>query len=145
MPLNVDEMGAVLRRFVDAIPGVQGAAVVTADGLPLATSLPSSMNDERAAAMTAAMLSMGERIGRELSRGGVERVLVEGAEGYSLLMRCGGELALLTLATREVKQGLLLYEVQQLVQGLSEMVQAQSSVFASVPKHSDLAARLARA
>jgi hypothetical protein len=42
------------------------------------------MDEERTSAMSAAMLSLGERIGRELGRGAIERVFVQGEKGYGV-------------------------------------------------------------
>ncbi|MEQ9369983.1 MAG: roadblock/LC7 domain-containing protein, partial [Coleofasciculus chthonoplastes F3-SA18-01] len=92
-----------------------GAAVVTPDGLPLATTLPSGMDDERVSAMSAAMLSLGERIGKELVRGTIDRIYVEGAKGFSVLTSCGEDTVFLVLGTKEAKQGLLMLEIKRTV------------------------------
>ena len=64
----------VIQQFVSGTPNIQGAALVSSDGLPLSSILPASMDEERTAAMSAAMLSLGERIGKELARGNIEIV-----------------------------------------------------------------------
>jgi uncharacterized protein len=104
----------ILQKFVSATPDVQGAALVTPDGLPLTSVLPSDMDEERTAAMSAAMLSLGERIGQELARGMVERLFVEGEKGYSVLVGCGNDAVLLVLASKQAKQGLLFLEIKRL-------------------------------
>ncbi|MEQ9485906.1 roadblock/LC7 domain-containing protein, partial [Coleofasciculus sp. F4-SAH-05] len=85
MAINAEKLGMIIKDFASATSDVEGAAVVTPDGLPLATTLPSGMDDERVSAMSAAMLSLGERIGKELVRGTVDRIYVEGAKGFSVL------------------------------------------------------------
>ena len=84
-----------LQTFVSSAADVQGAALVSPDGLPLTTVLPSNMDEERTSAMSAAMLSLGERIGQELARGVVERIYVEGEKGYSIMVGCGEDAVLL--------------------------------------------------
>ena len=91
MAINTEKLGYVLQNFVSTTSDVQGAAVVTHDGLPLSASLPGGMDDERVSAMSAAMLSLGERIGHELGRGDIDRIYVEGNEGFSILTSCGEE------------------------------------------------------
>jgi uncharacterized protein len=81
----------------------------------LASTLPSGMDEERTSAMTAAMLSLGERIGKELARGEVDRILVEGNNGYGILMGCGEEAVLLVLANQGAKQGLLMLDIKKAV------------------------------
>jgi len=110
---NLGSLQGILQKYVSNTPNVQGAAVVTPDGLPLATVLPSGMDEERTSAMSAAMLSLGERIGRELSRGAIDRIFVQGDKGYGILTSCGSEAVLLTLASSEAKQGLLFLEIKR--------------------------------
>jgi len=112
----------MIQKFVSTTPGIEGAALVTPDGLPLSSVLPSQMDEERTAAMSAAMLSLGERIGHELSRGLVERILVQGEKGYSVMVACGEEAVLLILASKEVKQGLLFLEIKRIVKDLTPLV-----------------------
>ncbi len=113
MAINTEKLGHVLQSFVTATTDVQGAAIVTPDGLPLASSLPSGMDDERVSAMSAAMLSLGERIGKELSRGNIDRIYVEGHEGVSILTSCGEEAVFLVLAGKAAKQGVLMLEIKR--------------------------------
>ncbi|MEN9205371.1 MAG: roadblock/LC7 domain-containing protein [Thermostichales cyanobacterium SZTDM-1c_bins_54] len=116
---NLAALQSILQGFVSSTPDVQGAAVVTPDGLPLASLLPPGMDEERTSAMSAAMLSLGERIGREFARGNVERIFVQGEKGYGVLTSCGSEAVLLTLASHEVKQGLLFLEIKRVSEKLA--------------------------
>jgi hypothetical protein len=115
MAINTEKLGIVLQNFVTATSDVQGAALVTPDGLPLAASLPGGMDEERVSAMSAAMLSLGERIGQELARGGVDRIYVEGDKGYGILTSCGEDAVLLVLADQKAKQGVLMLEIKRSV------------------------------
>jgi hypothetical protein len=113
MAINSEKLGYVLRNFVSTTSDVQGAAMVTPDGLPLASSLPGGMDDERVSAMSAAMLSLGDRIGRELARGEIDRIYVEGVEGFSILTSCGEDAVFLVLAGKAAKQGVLMLEIKR--------------------------------
>lgn len=73
------------------------------------------MDDERVAAMSAAMLSLGERIGRELSRGKIERILVEGASGYGILTSCTEDAVFLVLADASAKLGIINLEIKNVL------------------------------
>lgn len=118
MGINVQKLTAVLQNFVSGTSDVQGAALVTPDGLSLGAALPAGMDEERVSAMSAAMLSLGERIGRELTRGSIERIFVEGDEGYGVLTSCGADAVLLVLASKAVKQGVLWLEIKRAVEEL---------------------------
>jgi uncharacterized protein len=115
MAINSQKIGYVLQSFVTTTGDVQGAALVTPDGLPLASSLPSGMDDERVSAMSAAMLSLGERIGKELARGDIDRIYVEGTDGFSILTKCDEEAVFIVLASKAAKQGVLMLEIKRTV------------------------------
>ncbi len=116
---NLSSLQGALQNFVVSSPDIQGAAVVTPDGLPLASVLPSAMDEEKTAAMSAAMLSLGERIGKELARGTIDRVFVQGDAGYGVLTSCGDDAMLLTLASKDAKQGMLFLEIKQMSEKVS--------------------------
>jgi len=111
---NLSSLQGILQNFVAGSASIQGAAVVTSDGLPLASILPGMMDEEKTAAMSAAMLSLGERIGSELARGTIDRIFVQGTTGYGVLTSCGDDAMLLTLASPDAKQGMLFLEIKQM-------------------------------
>ncbi|WP_019498435.1 roadblock/LC7 domain-containing protein [Pseudanabaena sp. PCC 6802] len=130
MGINIGKINNTLQQFVTSTSDIQGAAVVTPDGLPLATSIPGSMDEERVAAMTAAILSLGERIGRELSRGTIDRIMIEGDQGYAILVSCADDAVLLVLANKNAKQGVLMLEIKQVVSTLKTAIQPTISAVA---------------
>lgn len=115
MAINSQKLSSILQNFVTSTADVQGAAMVTPDGLPLASSLPGGMDDERVSAMSAAMLSLGDRIGKELVRGEIDRIYVEGQEGFSILTSCGQDAVFLVLAAKSAKQGMLMLEIKRAI------------------------------
>jgi hypothetical protein len=118
MAINSQKLGQILQSFVSSTADVEGAAMVTPDGLPLASSLPGGMDDERVSAMSAAMLSLGDRIGKELVRGDIDRIYVEGEKGFSILTSCGEDAVFLVLAGKAAKQGVLMLEIKRTVTDL---------------------------
>jgi len=122
MAINSEKLGQIISSFVSATNDVEGAAIVTPDGLPLATTLPGGMDDERVSAMSAAMLSLGERIGKELVRGAIDRIYVEGNQGLSILTSCGEDAVFLVLATKQAKQGLLMLEIKRTLGDLKSIL-----------------------
>lgn len=118
MALDVQKIQTVLQSLVAGTPDIEGASLVTVDGLPLSSTLPSHMDEERVSAMAATMLSIGERIGEELQRGGVGRIFVEGEQGYCMLTNCGQDAVLLVMATAAAKQGLLQLAIRRSVSEL---------------------------
>src|SRR3954447_23902866 len=94
-------------------PEIEAAAVVSFDGLPLASPLPRSMDEDRVAAMSAALLSLGERAAQGLGRGELSQVYIEGESGTVFLISCDNEAVLVAVAAAGAKAGLMLYEVRR--------------------------------
>ena len=120
--IKVADVERVLQSFVTGTPDVQGSALVSPDGLPLVSVLPGGMDEERTSAMSAAMLSLGERIGRELSRGTIERLFVEGDKGFAILVSCGADAVFLVLASSEAKQGLLFLSIKRAIEEITPLL-----------------------
>lgn len=120
--INVSMLQDELQNFVSSSAEVQGAVLASPDGFALASVLSVGMDEERTAAMSASMLSLGERIGSELVRGNVDRIVVEGEKGYGVLVGCGAEAVLLVLASSAVKQGVLFLEVKRIVGRISPLL-----------------------
>jgi len=89
-----------LRDLQASSPDIEASAVVSVDGLSIASALPQGVEEDRVSAMSAAMLSLGERIANELGRGSLEQVYIKGEKGYDILMAVGDE-AVLTALVRE--------------------------------------------
>jgi len=70
-----------LRDLQVSTPDIEASAVVSLDGLIMASSLPPGVEEDRVSAMSAAMLSLGERIAGELGRGVLEQVHIKGGGG----------------------------------------------------------------
>lgn len=118
MAINTVSLELTLQSFVNQVMGVQGAVISSLDGLPLASYLVDGLGEERLAAMSATMLSLGERIGQELGRGNINRLFVEGEKGYVTLIGCGPDAVLLVLSDSSLKQGVLMLEIKSILQDL---------------------------
>src|SRR3954452_11102841 len=97
---RADLMVDRLRNMQAAAPDIEASAVVSVDGLIMASALPAGVEEDRVSAMSAAMLSLGERIAGELGRGLLDQVYVRGNTGYVLLLSVGAD-AVLTALVRE--------------------------------------------
>lgn len=111
-----------LREMRSASPDIEASAVVSVDGLIVASDLPATTEEDRVSAMSAAMLSLGERISTELGRGQLDQVYIRGAEGYVFLMAAGEEAVLTVLARREAKLGLVLLDTRRAAADITKMI-----------------------
>jgi predicted regulator of Ras-like GTPase activity (Roadblock/LC7/MglB family) len=84
----------------------------------MASALPANVEEDRVAAMSAAMLSLGERIAGELRRGILNEVYVKGKHGYVLLMSVGEDAVLTVLAREGAKLGLIFLDMGRAVEDL---------------------------
>jgi hypothetical protein len=111
-----------LRDMQASSPDIEASAVISVDGLTIASALPQNVEEDRVAAMSAAMLSLGERISSELGRGLLEQVYIKGSNGYVLLMSVAEDAVLTVLARENAKLGLILLDMCRAAQALSELI-----------------------
>jgi predicted regulator of Ras-like GTPase activity (Roadblock/LC7/MglB family) len=111
-----------LREMQASTPDIEAAAVVSVDGLIMASSLPAGVEEDRVSAMSAAMLSLGERIATELGRGILDQVYIRGQDGYIVLMSVGEEAVLTVLARAQAKLGLLFLDARRTAEDLVKLV-----------------------
>lgn len=111
-----------LRDMQASSPDIEGSAIVSVDGLSIASALHQEIEEDRVSAMSAAMLSLGERIASELGRGILEQVYIRGENGYVLLTAVGEEAVLTVMARKEAKLGLILLDMRRAVEDLVGMI-----------------------
>jgi hypothetical protein len=114
-------MVARLRDLQASSPDVEASAVVSVDGLTMASALPGDVEEDRVSAMSAAMLSLGERIASELGRGKLDQVYIRGEVGYVVLMAVGLEAVLTVLARQQAKLGLLFLDMRRAADDLAKL------------------------
>ncbi len=122
MATRADVMQQILRNLVTNTPDLEGAAVVSSDGLVVASVLPAGTDEDRVSAMAAALLSLGERTATELERGDLEQIYVKGAGGYIVLMRAGSESVLEAIAGPAAKLGMVLLDMKRAAQELARIL-----------------------
>lgn len=119
---RTEMMVSRLREMQAASPDIEASAVVSVDGLIMASALPAEVEEDRVSAMSAAMLSLGERIAKELGRGNLEQVYIRGNAGYVILSSVGEEAVLTALAREGAKLGLIFLEMRRAAESLARMV-----------------------
>ena len=119
---RTQQMVERLRELQAISPDIEASAIVSVDGLTIASALPQGIEEERVSAMSAAMLSLGERIAMELGRGRLEQVYIKGENGYVILMAVGDEAVLTVLAREQAKLGLIFLDMRRAVQELETLV-----------------------
>ncbi|MGD8904390.1 MAG: roadblock/LC7 domain-containing protein [Anaerolineae bacterium] len=113
MRSRTEQIMARLRDLRVITPDIEASAVVSVDGLTIASDLPPDVEEDRVSAMSAAMLSLGERIASELGRGTLDQVYIRGDEGYVILMSIGEDAVLTALARKGAKLGLIFLDMRR--------------------------------
>ena len=119
---RTDMMVQRLRDLQASSPDVEASAVVSVDGLTMASALPATVEEDRVSAMSAAMLSLGERISSELGRGTLDQVYIKGEGGYVILMAVGDQAVLTVLARPQTKLGLLFLDMRRTAEDLAKLM-----------------------
>jgi predicted regulator of Ras-like GTPase activity (Roadblock/LC7/MglB family) len=124
---KADLLASGLDDFLSVSPDVEAAAVVSADGLPMASALPSYVEEDRLAAMSAALLTLGERAATGLGKGELAQVFVEAAQGYVVLMAAGPSAVLVAVTSGSAKVGLVLFEMRKAAARVAEIMDGDVS------------------
>jgi predicted regulator of Ras-like GTPase activity (Roadblock/LC7/MglB family) len=117
-----EQMVNRLRSMQVSAPDIEASAVVSVDGLIMASALQAEVEEDRVSAMSAAMLSLGERITEELGRGGLSEVYIKGSNGFIVLTSIGSDAVLTALARQNGKLGLILLEMRRAAEDLVKLI-----------------------
>ncbi len=111
--MRTDVLNSILSDLNGSSTDIEASAVISTDGLMIAAALPAGLDQDRVGAMSAAVLSLGDRIASELARGTLEQVLIRGNKGYVLLVQAGEDAVCTVLARPDAKLGLIFLDVKR--------------------------------
>jgi uncharacterized protein len=120
--MRAELLTSILSELNGSTTDIEASAVLSDDGLIMASMLPAGMDEDRVGAMSAAMLSLGDRTARELARGELEQVLIKGNKGYVLLTHAGGDAVLTVLCKPNARLGLIFLDVKRAAEGISKVL-----------------------
>ena len=112
----------ILKNLLASISEIKGASIVSVEGLPIASALPQDVDETRIAAMTAAILSLGERAAHDLDKGDLEQIYIRGTKGYLLTMSAGMNAVLTVSTTKDIKLGLVFLDCKRACQKISNLL-----------------------
>lgn len=123
MDSNVRMIELTLQDLNASSSDITASALISSDGLPIATALPHDVIADRVGGMTAALLALGNRATRELRCGTMSQVTVQGDDGLIVLVQASPESLLIIIAKHEAKLGLILLSARQAVKQMSEWIE----------------------
>ncbi|MHA2377677.1 MAG: roadblock/LC7 domain-containing protein [Candidatus Thorarchaeota archaeon] len=117
-----DTLEGVLNELQGSIPEVEACAIVSVEGLPIVSALPTDVDEAKVAAMTAAMLTLGEKAAIELGKGNLEQVNIKGIDGWLLVIQAGMNACLTVSTTASAKLGMVFLEMKRAAEKVSQMI-----------------------
>jgi len=119
---RTESLNRILRSLLSGTPDLDASALISEDGLMIASALPQHVEEVRVAGMSATLLSLGTRAAAELERGDLEQVLVRGSNGYAVMMTAAPGTVLLVLATRNAKLGMVFLDMNRAVKEICKVI-----------------------
>jgi predicted regulator of Ras-like GTPase activity (Roadblock/LC7/MglB family) len=120
--MRADVLNSILSELNGSTADIEASAVLSTDGLMMASLLPASMDEDRVGAMSAAMLSLGDRTARELARGELEQVLIKGQRGYVLMAHAGPDAVITALLKSNARLGLIFLDLKRAADSISKII-----------------------
>lgn len=118
-----DEMMAnILNELTNSSDDVEAAALISSDGIMIASALSADLDEDRVGAMVAALLALGDRVAQELRRGNLEQVMVKGDNGYALITPAATNSVLAVLAKPSAKLGLVFLDAKRTSENLCKIL-----------------------
>ena len=113
----------LVSRFVDAVPGVTDALVLSSDGLPMAVSpgLAADLAD-RLAAVASGFVGLANGVADPFDAGRVTQVIVELERGFVFVTGISDGSNLAVVASSDCDMGLVAYEMAVLVERASTLL-----------------------
>lgn len=119
---RVEQINQILRQLQMGTPDIEASALVSEDGLLIASALPQHVEEVRVAGMAATLLALGTRASVELDRGGLEQVLIRGQKGYVVMQSAAPGTVLVAMTTREAKLGLIFLDISRAIEQLKKVL-----------------------
>ena len=120
--MRADMLLSVLTELNGTSSDIEASGVISTDGLMIASVLPVGLDEDRVAALSAAMLALGDRTAQELNRGRLEQVLIKGDNGYVLMIYAGEEAVLTVMAKPHAKLDLIFLDVERAAVRITDLL-----------------------
>ncbi|AUS79473.1 dynein regulation protein LC7 [Actinoalloteichus sp. AHMU CJ021] len=114
---EAQDLAWLVNDFVDQVPGVTHAVVVSVDGLLLTASKDLTVeNAEQLAAMSSGLLSLAQGSSRLFQQGACEQTIIKMERGYLFIMSVSDGSCLTVLASGECDMKVVAYQMTLLVE-----------------------------
>ncbi len=120
---HIQQLKYLLEQALAENSEVQGATIVSTQGLPITSLMDREANEGIISAMTAAIQSVSMRASEELHRGTLERILLEGDQGIMIMCAAGENAILVTLVEKNASLGLIFMLMTSLAKKIAKTLE----------------------
>ncbi len=124
-PQLAQQIRSVLRNMAAGNGDIESSAVISSDGLVVATVLHEGVDADRFGAMCASLLALAERAASEVGRGGLKQTLVEGELGSMLLVQAGPNTVLAIAAKATLNLGRVFLDARRTAASVEALITAR--------------------
>lgn len=119
---RLDNLNKVLKNLQSGSPGIEASALISEDGLMIASALPQDLDETRVGGMSATLLNLGTRAATELRRGDVRETIVRGDSGCAVMINAGRGAMLLVLAQETTPLGLIFFDMREALKSIRNIL-----------------------
>jgi hypothetical protein len=111
----------ILRALQTSSETIQATALVSNDGLIVASVLAATVDADRFGAMCASLLALATRAAKEVDRGALRQIILDGELGPMLLTRAGASGVLAVAASPTANLGKVILDTRNTARSLAEL------------------------
>ena len=104
----------ILSRLNSVSKDIEASAVMSRDGFNLASKIGGDVDPDRLGAMCASLLSLSSKTAKELDRGNLKQVLIEGDQGSILVVHIGTKAVLAVVSRASSNLGMVFVEARKI-------------------------------
>lgn len=120
--MRIEMLNNIINELNSLSADVEASAIISTDGLILVSQLPSSIDEDRMGAISAAMLSLSKRAVQELKQGNLDQVLIKGTDGNILMVEAGEDVILTVMVKVNAKLDLIFLDLNRIAKKTSELI-----------------------
>lgn len=121
-PQVSSKVRSILRQMSIDTPGLDGSALVSSDGLIVASVLSEKTDSNRFGAMCATLLALASRAAEEIDRGMLRQVILDGVNGPMLLTYAGRDSVLALAAQPNANLGRLILDAGKAAEQIAKLI-----------------------
>ena len=119
---RIEKLNSILGQMVRLVPDIEASALISEDGLMIASAMPTDVDETIAGGMAATLLNLGTRTTAEFKRGDIKEVFIRGTSGYTVMQTAAPGTLLLVLAGEQAKQGLVYMEMRTAIDEIKNVL-----------------------